>query len=183
MWLNAVRSGNNKWDRVLNLWTTYLMQFGRLSLTQKGYFHTSLEEFDYDYLTPQEPRSRNLRVGRLEFLGTAMLREGTLVEAEISFEARTSGRLLGAEPGKRPDVWELTSNRATERTSLAFTRSLGSAWNVRPSLSLSRTRAYIPTRTSWHPLHLGTLTDRQESLGLSLRRDLFPTLRADRRTR
>ena len=167
VWLNTIRSANNKWDRVLNIWATHVMHFGRLSLTQKGFFRTSLEEFDFDYLNPQDPRSRNLRIGRLELEGTGVLSDGTMVSGEVSFEARTSGRLLGATPGHRPDVWQLTSNRATERAAVSVSRSLGRAWNLRPSLSLSRTRTYIPTRTSWHPLHLGTLTDKQEGLSVS----------------
>ena len=104
VWLKSQRSANNHWERVLNMWATSTMQLGRLALKETGYFHTSLEEYDYDYLTPEDPRSRNMRIARFSFDGNAPV-AGMVVEGTLSLEARTRGNLIGAEPGKPPSIW------------------------------------------------------------------------------
>ena len=167
VWLMTDRSANNRWDRVLNLWATNTMHFGRFTLGQQGFFRTSLEEFDYDYLFQSNPRSQNLRIGRMKLDGAYTFNPKTTISTGVQVEARTRGNLVGAQPGRRPDVWELTENETAERLHASLTIAPVPSWQIMPSLSVSRTKTYIPTRTDWHPLHLGRMKDKQEGLSLS----------------
>ena len=164
VWLMRERSANNKWDRVLNLWATTRIEVGDATITQRGFFRTALEEFDFDYLTPDQPRSRNSRIARLDFNGTLAVGDAGNVSLEYSVEARTLGNLLPAGAGKRPTVWQLTRNEFAQVISLSLATAPGRSWQLGPSISLNRRREYIPTRTHWNPLHLGNLADEQEGM-------------------
>ncbi len=164
VWLTRERSANNKWDRVLNFWATVQVERGRATLTQRGFFRTALEEFDFDYLTPDRPRSRNSRVARLDFEGALRVAEGATLRMTYSVEARTLGNLLPAGPGRRPKVWQLTQNELAQVLSLGLTTPFGRSWELGPSLSLNRQSEYLPTRPRWNPLRLGELSDRQEGM-------------------
>ena len=48
-------------------------------------------------------------------------------------------------------------------------------WRISPSLSLDRTRTYIPTRADWNPFDLGELEDTQEGMTLGTEVRFFPS--------
>ncbi|HDS74097.1 MAG TPA: hypothetical protein ENN56_01020 [Firmicutes bacterium] len=167
VWLNRARSANNRWDRALNLWATTRAPLGIITFTQRAFFKAQLEEFDFDYLTPDRPRSRNARIGRLDFIGEFSLPGDGLATAEYTIEARTRGVLLPADrPGERPTLWQLTRNELAQVVTVDLGVPIGERWTFSPEVSVSRQLDFIPTQTAWNPFRLGRQVDKQEALYL-----------------
>jgi hypothetical protein len=164
VWLTRERSANNKWDRVLNIWMTTEVSLGRMVFRQRGFFRTALEEFDFDYLTPDRSRSRNTRMGRLDFSNIFTVAERARVTMSYSIEARTHGNLLPAGAGRRPTIWQLTQNELAQVIGIGLTKALGRSWELGPSISLNRQSEYRPSQPRWNPFRLGELRDRQEGM-------------------
>lgn len=164
VWMNRERSAGNKWDRVLNFWAIARLDKQGFSFIQRGYFRTALEEFDYDFLTPLSPRSRNTRIGRLEWETKIPVGNQGAITTVYSIEARTLGSLLSAGPGKRPNIWRLSRNELTHIVSTTLTSQLGPSWKFEPSLAYDRQQAYIPTQARWNPFKLGKPLETQDGL-------------------
>jgi len=176
VWLQSQRSGNNKWDRALNLWATTRVAAGPIALTQRAFFKAALEEFDFDYLTPQSPRSRNVRIGRLDFTAAVpWVADGALTLA-YAIEARTRGTLVPADGhGQRPHVWQVETNELAHVLGVTLRSPVGRLWVIEPSATLSRRDDHLPTQARWDPFHLGQRRDRQESLEIGARLTYRPT--------
>ncbi len=162
VWLKTQRSSGNRWDRVLNLWAITNFERGRLGLSQRTFFRTAMEEFDYDYLTPTNPQSRNTRLGRLEWQAKTRVGERDSVGISYSVEARTLGNLLPSGPGQRPKLWQLTRNELIHVVSVSGVVRAGSSWKIAPSVAYDRQQGYVPTQAQWNPFALGRRVDKQE---------------------
>ncbi len=167
VWLNQARSANNKWDRALNVWATTRVPFGTVAVTQRAFFKAQLEEFDFDYLTPEQPRSRNARIGRLDFIGEVPWPGDGMVTAGYTVEARTRGVLLPSDrPGDRPTLWQLTRNELAHILALDLEAPFGKRWTLSPEVSVSRQIDFVPTQTAWNPFRLGRQVDKHAALSL-----------------
>jgi hypothetical protein len=167
VWLHSRRSANNKWNRSLNLWATTKSDFGVLSIRQRAFFKAQLEEFDFDYLTPESPRSRNARIGRLDFDGELPWPGEGVVGVVYTVEARTRGVLIPADrPGQRPTLWRLTRNEFAQILTARLSAPIGPRWTMEPKVSVSRQLDFTPTSATWNPTDLGVEIDRQEALYL-----------------
>ncbi len=186
VWLESARSANSRWDRALNMWATTRASIGALTLTQRAFFKAQLEEFDFDYLTPDRPRSRNARIGRLDFAAELpWITPGTFA-ATYTVEARTRGTLLPAEtPGQRPKIWQLTRNELAQIVGAHVTARIARRWTVSPEVTASRQREFVPTQTTWNILKLGREIETQDALSVAAECNYRPergmlSLRAER---
>ncbi len=175
VYLDSLKSANNRWRRRLTISASVGSRFGPVGVSQSYTFVTNQENYDYDELNADSPKSRQTYRAKVKNTFKWRFTDAFTSRASYDLELKTRGSLFLSAVGDQPAGWHLQTNEIDHRASWGLTWTQVNGWQVAPTATYTWQGDYTPTSITWKFSEPGLRTRSIKNLSLSTRVNYSPT--------